>query len=415
MAFGDSVMHPHRQASERDAADLTENPRLGLSSCLPLLEALPDAMFLVDHEGRIVNANRSAMDMFLLDVDSVRGESMQSLLPDRLGDRTARPRDAGDGDAPYARSFEDRELLATRGNGTKFHAELMLSRIPLSEGDYVLAAVRDITTRKRAEVEMQRHAKDMEEFAAAVTHDLKAPLTGIEWLTKEVMGALGRKSDAADTLDILARILQSTSQMRDLIDGLLEVARFGIDAGSASFGNARDVAEDVKSTLESSATQRGVGIDIGSIDVHTLPIASAHLRQVMHNLISNAVKYVPAETGRILINVEEQYRPDGERVAHVITDDNGPGVPEEDRERIFEVFQRGAQDAAKPGVGLGLSLVRKVSSLYGGRTWVEPSPLGGARFVVELPLGMAMGGARAALDRLTHDIHQHQGRAPVTT
>lgn len=405
-------MHPHPSTqAERDALDTAGSQRVGLSSCLPLLDALPDATILMDDEGRIAHANPRATALFLVDLEALRGETMDVLLPRQpWRDRTATEVD---------RESAVHELIGIRGDRTEFYAEVVLSPLKLHEGSYLVANVRDVTTRKHAELQTQRHAAELEEFAEAVTHDLKAPLTGVEWLLKEALGKVAHSDwdggGRQETEEMLAKAGQSTKQMAHLIDGLLHMARFGTDAADDASADARAIVDDVCSTLGPSAAQRDVRVEVGEIVTDAVPIATAHLRQVLHNLVANAIRYAPRGSGRVEIALREHQGAHGERVAWLTTDDNGPGIRAAERERVFRAFQRGNDPGTRreDGLGLGLSLVRKVASLYGGRTWVDVSPLGGARFVVEIPIGVPIGDARAGLERIRAAVHVAHHQAHV--
>jgi signal transduction histidine kinase len=115
---------------------------------------------------------------------------------------------------------------------------------------------------------------------------------------------------------------------------------------------------------------------------------------VVSNLVANAIDYAPPG-GRVRLEMSAA----GERV-RVIVDDSGPGVPAEERERIFESFYRGPTSKGKrAGYGLGLSIVRKAVHAQGGTIAVETSPFGGARFKVELPRARELKGAAGAAQR----------------
>jgi len=112
------------------------------------------------------------------------------------------------------------------------------------------------------------------------------------------------------------------------------------------------------------------------------PVDADALRQMLINLLDNAVKYGP-EGQRIAVALAAE-----NGTARVLVDDEGPGVPAGDRERIWERFWRLQRDrgSAVAGTGIGLAVVRELAELHGGRSWVEDAPAGGARFVIEVPV-----------------------------
>jgi signal transduction histidine kinase len=113
------------------------------------------------------------------------------------------------------------------------------------------------------------------------------------------------------------------------------------------------------------------------------------LEQVLINLLSNAHKYSPSGSP-VEVRVARSARSDGHRECLVSVRDNGPGIPEDERELIFERFYRSTihrQDRT-PSTGLGLPIARKVAEMHGGRLWVEPAPGGGSIFTLAIPIAL---------------------------
>ena len=109
-----------------------------------------------------------------------------------------------------------------------------------------------------------------------------------------------------------------------------------------------------------------------------LRMPRALLIQTFYNLIGNSIRYAGSEGSPIEVGGERR----GDLV-RVYVRDHGPGIPKEERSKIFEVFYRGVADKKTPGTGVGLATVLKISHAYGGRTWVEETPGGGSTFLVE--------------------------------
>jgi two-component system, OmpR family, phosphate regulon sensor histidine kinase PhoR len=171
-----------------------------------------------------------------------------------------------------------------------------------------------------------------------------------------------------------------------LVDNLLDVSR--LDAGrfvlqleSVDLG---PLVESVATQVRSSAAHHTVLVEAAG--VHVLADA-LRLRQVITNLITNAVRYSPVDT-----TVQARVSSDGE-YGLVQVDDEGPGIPPAHRERLFERYYRvpgiKRTGSSTEGLGLGLYLCREIITLHGGRIWVEVAPSGGARFLIALPLYQA--------------------------
>jgi signal transduction histidine kinase len=209
-----------------------------------------------------------------------------------------------------------------------------------------------------------------------VSHELRSPLTTIA-TSLEVMQA--RRGDLPErarlALDLLAA---DVTRFERLVQDLLEISRF--DAGVA-----RLATEDVRlGELLVHAVPPGAGIVL-DIEPATaglvVRVDKRRLERIVTNLLANAESHAggAVRVGASRVN----------RSVRLEVDDSGPGVPLEDRGRIFERFARGAASGRRSGgdgVGLGLALVEEHVRLHRGRVWVEDRPGGGARFVVELPL-----------------------------
>ncbi len=214
-------------------------------------------------------------------------------------------------------------------------------------------------------------------FASNVTHELRSPLTTLRSAVENMQTRrAGMDERAARSLDLLSR---AVDRFERLVEDLLEISRF--DAGSvhASLEEVY-VGELVLRALESIGDgDTPVEVD-ASAATTVIQADKRRLEQVIANLVSNACIH---GGGVERIRVEEC---DGR--ARIAVEDRGPGVPVEDRERVFERFFRTpgtGRSGDGGGVGLGLALVAEHARLHGGRAWVEDRQGGGARFVVEFP------------------------------
>jgi len=234
-------------------------------------------------------------------------------------------------------------------------------------------------------------------FTSDVSHELRSPLTTLSATVSVLEGHRGELAPRAQrALDLLGGDLRRFTRM---VDDLLEISRF--DAGSAELSlDEVDPGELVRRAVAAAAPVDGDGerrlvtfpVDVGpGVEDLRLRVDKRRFERVMANLVENATQYAGG-VSRVLVERQPTLTPGVSLPAtaiRVVVEDQGPGVPEAERDHLFERFYRGAragQRASGEGTGLGLSLVAEHVRLHGGRVWSERAPGGGSRFVVELPL-----------------------------
>jgi signal transduction histidine kinase len=249
---------------------------------------------------------------------------------------------------------------------------------PLTER--IALAIRNaMLVEQGAEVEALRQVSRMKsEFVAAVGHELRSPLSlviGFGELLRE------RPDDPAEVRFAAERIYGAGHQLARLVDdllesGRLETGRFTLDVRPV---DAREVVEAAVGVVEATNHKHRFEV-VAPASLPTILSDPARVQQIVTNLLTNAARYAPADTR---VGIELSTRCD---MLLIAVEDEGPGVPSAERERIFEKFYRTAhgQQQTSKGLGLGLSICRDLVDALGGRIWVEEAPTGGARFVVAL-------------------------------
>jgi signal transduction histidine kinase len=219
---------------------------------------------------------------------------------------------------------------------------------------------------------------ELEVFAQAASHDLKAPLVSIQGLSHALERSIGDRLDAKGRLYV-ERIQANANAMQSLIDGLLEFARVGVDE-SAEPIDADAIAR--AAVAEASERAGRTAIEL----VTPVPPVLAHpvrFKQALANLIENGERY-----GGTSVRVSAAAVGDTVEIA---VEDDGPGIPPAERDRVFELFSRGRAgiDRAPTGSGFGLALVRKIANSSGGSVRYEDGASTGARFVLTFRKGVA--------------------------
>ena len=222
------------------------------------------------------------------------------------------------------------------------------------------------------------------EFLASMSHELRTPLNAIigfsEVLLERMFGELNERQD-----DYLRDIWSSGKHLLELLNDILDLSK--IEAGQMVLNRSqfavRESLEYCLSMVRERALKQRISLSL-EVDpqVGVLDADRLRFRQVVLNMLSNAVKFTP-EGGRVGVRVSIR----GQDLVVEVTD-TGPGVPAEDRQRIFDAFQQGARHPEQTeGTGLGLTLSKRILELHGGRIWVESEAGQGSTFGIALPVG----------------------------
>lgn len=235
---------------------------------------------------------------------------------------------------------------------------------------------REIEKRKRLEAQLREANREMESFVYTVSHDLRTPLTPIigyaEFLQEDCREILDPSA-----MECLAEIETSGHKMLALMEDLLALARVGRIERPVEPVDVGTVVAEVLEDLAKEIARQGVRVECESLP--SLRVPSTFLVQLFDNLVGNALRYAGGEGQTIVVGGGRK----GERVTFFVRD-HGPGIPAEERGRIFEVFFRGSTGKGVRGTGIGLATVQKIAKTYGGRAWMEQTPGGGSTFLVEM-------------------------------
>jgi GAF domain-containing protein len=223
------------------------------------------------------------------------------------------------------------------------------------------------------------------EFLANMSHELRTPLNAIIGFS-EVLLDPSLKVTEEEQSQFLTDVLSSGKHLLGLINEILDLSK--IEAGRMELqiepALLSDILESVQNTMRSLAVKKAVNLHVESGPLpEPFPMDGARIKQVLLNLVGNAVKFTP-EGGRVWVRADSE-----NGAVRVEVGDTGPGIPEADRERIFEEFQQAKTDkgGVKPeGTGLGLALAKKFVEMHGGKVWVESEVGKGSRFFFTLPI-----------------------------
>ncbi|MCB0335376.1 MAG: hypothetical protein KDD62_03700 [Bdellovibrionales bacterium] len=223
---------------------------------------------------------------------------------------------------------------------------------------------------------LERSNKELDNFAYIASHDLKAPLRAIanlaSWIEEDTEGQL-----PDSTRKHLTTLKQRVTRMNKLLDDVLEYSRAGRSNGEVEPFQLQEVFRNISGLL---TPPNDFSVIFPTID-RTLYGHRVPLEQVLRNLIQNALKHHDQATGRIEIGVE----PDGQRLKFSVVDD-GPGVPPEYQEVVFEMFKTLHPRDRTEGSGTGLAVSRKIVASFGGHLWLESDGAHGSTFSFTWPV-----------------------------
>lgn len=275
-----------------------------------------------------------------------------------------------------------REVVGQRKDGTVFPMDIAVGEMRWEEHIVFTGIVRDISERKLAEEqrtrlmhELESTHEELKNFAYVVSHDLKAPLRAISALAGWLAHDYSDKFDK-EGKEHMGLLIKRVYRMDNLINGILQYSRVGQVKEKVV---AVDLDQLVREVIDLLSPPANIVISIEN----TLPTVMAEptrIEQVFQNLLSNAIKFMDKPQGeiRIACNSEDQHW-------KFLIADNGPGIELRHFERVFQLFQTLVPRDRVEGTGVGLSLVKKIVEMYGGKIWLESKVGEGSKFFFTLP------------------------------
>lgn len=344
-----------------------------------------DAIISEDLQGNITSWNRGAEEIYGYSEDEAIGHSISMLAPADRAEEFSGMLDR----IKTGERVDHYETLRRRKDGRLITVSLSVSPLRDVEGAIRGAAViaRDVTERKEvdraladAKEEAERANLAKSEFLSRMSHELRTPLNAILGF-----GQLLQMEDLTeDQRQSVTEIVKGGRHLLDLINEVLDIAR--IEVGKLAISvepvAVSDVVAEATSLIRGLADQRGLRLTHsgdGPTDLHVLA-DKQRLKQVLLNLLSNAVKYNSAGGSvRVFTQVSNG-------MVRISVSDTGPGIPEEERDRLFVPFERlGAERSTEEGTGLGLALSKRLIEAMGGTMGVESEDGRGSTFWADLP------------------------------
>jgi len=347
-----------------------------------IVEAADDAIIGEDLDGNIVTWNGGARRLYGYTAKEAIGRSEAFLIPPEMTNelydilRTIR---AG-------RTLEHHETVRIRKDGKRLDISFTLSPIKDGQGKItgIAGIARDISKAKQAESDLRRSNAELEQFAFVASHDLQEPLRAmagtVQILQRRYQGQLDARAD-----EIIAHAVAAVTRMQTLVSDLLSFSRLARHGDPFEPTSFSQVLEDVSANLEVAIAESGAVITHG--DLPEVVADASQMRQLLQNLMSNAIKFRGERPMEIHVSAVRD-----ENTWMFAVTDNGPGIEAEYFERIFVIFQRLVTRDEYPGTGIGLAVCRKITERHGGRIWLESKMGVGSTFfftIADAPGGIA--------------------------
>ena len=349
-------------------AQLYQSLQMAQQRYRELFEESIDPVLVTNWKGQILEANRHAVEAFGMNMAELLGESIFDLHHvnwEWLGEKSA--------------NLHNNETLTylseiRRSESTLIPVEIYIHKVNIEGGEYLQWIIHNISERKNLD-------KLREDLSAMVYHDLRSPLSNV-MASLEMLSGLMPAENADTGAQLIQIALRSTQRVQRLISSLLDINRLenGQPIAHQDTATISDVVQDAIEVVQPNADGKNLFIhnDI-SDDFPPVWIDRDMIKRVFINLLENAIKFAPSQ-GNIWI---KGYL--NEDTLEVSVQDDGPGIPAETRETIFDKYTRFDTEKSRKGIGLGLAFCRLAVQAHGGRIWMDGPDNIGSRFIFTIP------------------------------
>lgn len=335
------------------------------------IDSLTEGVIVVNKESKILLINKKICELTGYTKDEVFGKDINIFIPKNaktthfkhMDEYFANPRQR-----PMGKGFD---LLAKRKDNTNFPVEISLSHIDTSNGKFAFAFITDISTRKEIETELKNRNFELDAFAHTVAHDLNSSLNGIVGFSDLVIEN-GEDFSEAEKVDFLKTIGETARKMSNIISELLIFATMKKEDVDLSIINMKEIINNALDRLKYQIQKKSALI-VTAEDIPSCNCYGPWIEEIWYNYISNALKY-GGENPVVEIGwfKEDQY------ITYFVKD-YGSGISSEMTDIIFEENNT-AKDKLTKGMGLGLSIVKRIILKLNGKVYVESEEGKGSKF-----------------------------------
>lgn len=354
---------------------------------LDIIDTVREPLLVLESDFRVRHANRSFFRTFRVTADDTLGETLfalgdgqwnipplRALLNDRLGDG----RELLDLDVDHVFPAIGRRIMLVNAR---------LVNRGRNKPQVILLAIEDVTEQRIAarrlaaqHRELQRSNAALSEFASVASHDLQEPLRKILSFGERLQAAAGPLLEG-NARHYLERMLSAAARMRTLVSDVLTYSQTAVRAEPFTATDLGAVARDVVLDLEPAIAACDAHVDVGELPV--IEADAVQMQQLLQNLLGNALKFRRRDV-KPVVRLHASESAEGFRTFTVA--DNGIGIKDEHREKIFRMFERLHNRAEYDGSGIGLAICRRIVERHGGSIAVTGTTGGGTTFSVTLPV-----------------------------
>lgn len=377
-----------------------------------------EGILVANEKGEITRANPSAEKLFGYEKGELDGRKIEVLVPKRLAHKHTDHRDRYN-QHPHARSMgAGMELYGLKKNGTEFPVEISLSPYSTSEGKFVIAFLVDSTMRKQAEEKLKNYSSELEKqvknrtlileeaieelektkknlhialdkekelnelktrFVSMASHEFRTPLTTM-MSSLSLVNKYADQNDTENRSKHVSKIKTSINNLTDILNDFLSVSKLeeGKIENQPEEMNLKTFIADIITEMKGMTTNGQTLVQQHSGN-GTVLLDKKLLKNVLFNLISNAIKFSPKGG---LVEITSQASATSVRIS---VKDSGIGIPKEDQKHLFERFFRGHNATHIQGTGLGLNIVAKYAELMNGSIDFESKENTGTTFTIIIP------------------------------
>ncbi|MBL0329515.1 MAG: PAS domain S-box protein [Bacteroidetes bacterium] len=376
-----------------------------------------EGIIVANDKGEITRCNPSAESLFGYEKDELIGKKIEVLVPRSLTSKHEAHRDKYS-EKPHARSMgADMQLFGLKKDGSEFPIQISLSPYTSTEGRFVIAFIIDITARRQAEDKLKNYSVELEKqvksrtlileeaihelektkkdlhsalekerelnelksrFVAMASHEFRTPLTTM-MSSLSLVTKYGEQNDKENQIKHVSKIKNSINNLTDILNDFLSLSKLeeGKVDNMPEETNLRQFLDEIVSEMKVMALD-GQVITLAHDGNELVSVDRKLLKNVMFNLISNAIKFSPSG-GEIAIKSIV----DSATIA-ISVQDSGIGISKEDQKHLFERFFRGHNATHIQGTGLGLSIVARYAQLMNGSVAIESEENKGTIFTIKL-------------------------------